>query len=64
MGAVILRDLALIGLCALIVREIYRPGHDLVRLTGQDDPCGGFLDGADDRRVWRPTLLAGQPTSS
>jgi uncharacterized membrane protein len=48
LGAVILRDLAVIGLCVLIIREIYRPSVDLVRLSGDDDPAGGVLDGAPD----------------
>jgi uncharacterized membrane protein len=52
LGMVILRDLAVIGLCALIVRDIYRPAKDLVRLAGDDDPTGGFLDGATDRVVF------------
>ena len=29
LGAVVIRDLAVIGLCALIVYDIYRPAHDL-----------------------------------
>lgn len=52
---VVLRDLAVLGLCALIVYEIYRPAKDLVRSTGGpallDDPAGGVLDGAPDKRV-------------
>jgi hypothetical protein len=32
----------------LVVREIYRPATDLVRAAGDDDPAGGFLDGARD----------------
>jgi uncharacterized membrane protein len=65
LGMVILRDLAVIGLCALIVREIYRPSADLVRLAGDDDPAGGFLDGAEDRftlrRRPRPTSVEAAP---
>lgn len=49
-GAVLLRDLALLVLCALVVRDMYRPEHDVVRATGDDDPAGGVLDGAPDRR--------------
>jgi uncharacterized membrane protein len=48
---VVLRDLAVLGLCALIIHEIYRPARDLVRQTGDDDPAGGVLDGAPDRFV-------------
>jgi uncharacterized membrane protein len=49
-GAVILRDLAVLGLCALIVRAIYRPRADLVRESDGDDPAGGVLEGAADAR--------------
>jgi uncharacterized membrane protein len=51
LGMVIIRDLAVLGLCALIIRDIYRPSRDLVRLAGDDDPTGGFLDEAPDRFV-------------
>jgi uncharacterized membrane protein len=48
LGTVVVRDLAVAALCVLVVREIYRPGTDLVRAAGDDDPAGGFLDGARD----------------
>ncbi|WP_343930932.1 glycosyltransferase family 87 protein [Tsukamurella strandjordii] len=54
-GAVLLRDIAVIGLCALVIRQIYNPDEDLVRSTFPgpfspplDDPAGGPLDGAPD----------------
>ncbi|GAA3859887.1 glycosyltransferase 87 family protein [Saccharothrix violaceirubra] len=53
LGAVVARDIAVIVLCVLIVREIYDPAKDLVRQAGDDDPCGGFIDGAPDRFVLR-----------
>ncbi len=49
---VVLRDLAVVGLCVLVVYEIYHPARDLVRRGGDilvDDPGGGVLDGAPDR---------------
>ena len=64
--ALLLRDAALLGLCALVVREIWRPALDVVRRgaaepggdvlphslrTHTDDPAGGVLDGAPD---WPP----------
>jgi uncharacterized membrane protein len=49
LGTVVVRDLAVLGLCVLVIREIYRPSTDLVRLAGDDDPAGGFLDGAPDK---------------
>jgi uncharacterized membrane protein len=53
--AVILRDLVLAGYAALVVRDILRPEHDVVRATEEDDPAGGVLDGAPDRAVARTT---------
>lgn len=41
-------------LCAMVLRDIYRPQHDPVRADGSDDPAGGVLDGAEDRWVLRP----------
>ncbi|MEV8436241.1 glycosyltransferase 87 family protein [Actinosynnema sp. NPDC051121] len=53
LGAVLARDVAVLVLCAMIVREIYRPALDKVRQAGDDDPCGGFVDGAPDRFALR-----------
>jgi uncharacterized membrane protein len=56
---VVLRDLAVIGLCVLVVYEIYRPARDLVRQGAGglrvDDPAGGVLDGAPDRLTLQVT---------
>ncbi|MFC9432860.1 glycosyltransferase family 87 protein [Nocardia sp. NPDC057030] len=57
-GAVVLRDLAVVALCALIVRQIYRPGEDLVRRDYVDDPIGGIVDRAPDPLLaWLPEFL-------
>jgi uncharacterized membrane protein len=40
---VALRDIALVVLAALVVRDILRPGEDVVRQSGYDDPAGGVL---------------------
>ena len=48
LGMVVVRDLAVIALCVLVVREIYNPAKDLVRAAGDDDPAGGYLDSARD----------------
>ena len=46
---VLLRDVAVAGLCVLVIRQIYRPDLDLVRWHGRvDDPAGGVLDRAPD----------------
>ncbi len=42
----------MIGLCALVIHEIYNPARDLLRQTGDDDPAGGVLDGARDKVVF------------
>ena len=55
----LLRDIAVIALCALVIRQIYRPELDLVRNHGRiDDPSGGVFDGAPDRPPgWLPKRL-------
>ena len=46
---VLVRDIAVVALCVLVVRQIYRPGEDLVRWGGRiDDPAGGVFDRACD----------------
>jgi len=35
-------------LAAMVVRDILRPQHDVLRQDGEDDPAGGVLDGAED----------------
>jgi uncharacterized membrane protein len=53
--AVVVRDLAVVTLMALVVRDVLRPDGDVVRTSwpGVDDPAGGVLDGAQDRVVLR-----------
>ena len=71
LGAVVVRDVLVVALCVLVVREILLPSRDRVRAAlvprGRhdpgvvDDPVGGALDGAPDRIVvpgftrWRHT---------
>ncbi|SEN42911.1 glycosyltransferase family 87 protein [Actinacidiphila rubida] len=40
--------LGVLYLCAMVVRDILLPQHDVVRQDGADDPAGGVLDGAQD----------------
>lgn len=48
-ATVLMRDVAVLALCALVVRQIYRPGEDLVRWGGRvDDPAGGVFERAGD----------------
>lgn len=59
-GTVIARDVAVLVVCAVVLREIWRPELDVVRTgrAGQDDPLGGVLDGApDDPPAWVPRGL-------
>jgi uncharacterized membrane protein len=57
-----LRDLAVVVLMALVVRDVLRPDGDVVRTSwpGVDDPAGGVLDHADDvlRTSRRPRACA------
>jgi uncharacterized membrane protein len=60
--AVVLRDLALVGYAALVVRDVLRPEHDVVRADGADDPAGGPLNDAtepDRSRESRIPALSG-----
>ncbi len=58
-ATVLLRDLAVVGLVVLVIRQIYRPAEDLVRWGGRiDDPSGGVFDGASDSfPSWWPRRL-------
>nr|WP_245662747.1 glycosyltransferase 87 family protein [Nocardia vermiculata] len=57
-ATVLVRDLAVLGLCALVIRQIYRPELDPVRADGTDDPVGGILDGSQDPALpWLPNVL-------
>ena len=56
---VLLRDIAVITLCTLVIRQIYRPELDVVRRGGRvDDPSGGVFDNAPDAPPgWLPHRL-------
>jgi uncharacterized membrane protein len=45
---ILARDVMLLGLAALIVRDMWHPEGDVVRAGGVDDPGGGFFDRARD----------------
>ena len=55
LGAVLIRDAAVLLLVALVLRAIWRPEHDPVRVAGDDDPHGGVLNGAPERHPAAPT---------
>jgi uncharacterized membrane protein len=50
-----LRDVAVLVLMGLVVRDVLRPDGDVVRTSwpGMDDPAGGLLDHAPDRSTLR-----------
>jgi uncharacterized membrane protein len=54
-----LRDVAVLVLMGLVVRDVLRPDDDVVRTSwpGVDDPAGGVLDQAPDRVVVRAMSL-------
>jgi uncharacterized membrane protein len=58
-ATVLVRDLAVVTLVALVIRQIYRPTEDLVRMGGRiDDPSGGVFDRAADAfPAWWPRRL-------
>jgi uncharacterized membrane protein len=51
---IVIRDVVLVWLLALVVRDIWVPRDDIVRRDGVDDPAGGLLDGAPDARIGAP----------
>jgi uncharacterized membrane protein len=57
-ATVLLRDIAVIALCALVVWQIYHPERDLVRAGDVDDPSGGIYENAPDAPpAWLPSWL-------
>lgn len=65
-ATVIVRDLAVVVLMILVIRQIYRPQSDLVRWRGRlDDPIGGVFDEAPDAFPSRfPNWLRPRPPVS
>lgn len=62
---VLLRDLAVMAMCAMVVWQIYRPERDLVRSGGSiDDPSGGIFDNVVDAPpAWLPSWLRPRPAA-
>ena len=54
-----LRDAVLLWVMGIVVRDMLRPEHDVVRRGGVDDPAGGVLDGTPDR--WASPPVAATP---
>jgi uncharacterized membrane protein len=51
----LIRDGLLIAIAGLVVREMWNPWLDVVRVDGVDDPSGGIFDAAPD--YWERTEL-------
>ncbi len=64
-ATVLLRDIAVVALIVLVIRQIRRPELDLVRHRGAvDDPAGGVFDRAPDNLPsWLPAWLRPRPHS-
>jgi uncharacterized membrane protein len=56
MVMLLIRDGLLLALAAMVVREMWCPWLDVVRVDGADDPGGGIFDGAPD--FWARTASA------
>jgi len=55
--AVLARFATVALLCGLVTADILRPGADVVRAAGEDDPAGGVLADAPDSFVLRRALV-------
>jgi uncharacterized membrane protein len=60
-ASALLRDLVVLALMALVVRDVLEPDQDVVRTSwpGIDDPAGGPLDNSPDR-----IAVTGRPITS
>ena len=58
------RDLLLLGLAGLIVRDMWHPELDVVRSDGSDDPGGGVFDEAEDRLAATSRVAWSAPRNS
>lgn len=62
--ALFARFLTVLALVVLVIVDILRPGRDVVRQDGVDDPAGGVLDGAPDRFRLVRSPRAGRPVAA
>jgi uncharacterized membrane protein len=54
MFALVIRDVLLLAIAGLIVRDMWSPWLDVVRVDGVDDPSGGVFDHATDYWARQP----------
>jgi uncharacterized membrane protein len=62
-NAALLRDVLVVVLMSLVVRDIVRPAGDRVRQAGDDDPAGGVYEDAPDALTlpsWRSVVGLGR----
>ena len=64
MLVLVVRDVLLLSIAGLIVRDMWRPDLDVVRADGSDDPGGGVFDGAIDYPFQRPIGPADPPADA
>jgi len=60
MLVLVIRDGLLLALAGLVIREMWRPWLDVVRVDGADDPGGGVFDGAADYWARDLTVAPGE----
>ena len=63
---VLVRDLMVVAICVVVIREIYRPHLDLVRMAhqgtpGGPDPLAGVLAAPDEPLIEPPAELLAEP---
>jgi len=61
---IVIRDVILVGLMALVVRDVWDPRHDIVRCDGIDDPAGGVLVDHERQLAPDPWPPAGEPVAA
>ncbi|RIJ76159.1 DUF2029 domain-containing protein [Nakamurella silvestris] len=50
-ATVLIRDAIVIAMCVMVIRNVLKPETDLIRMAGDDDPTGGFLENTADVRT-------------
>jgi uncharacterized membrane protein len=59
-----IRDVILVGLMVLVVRDVLNPRRDIVRRDGVDDPAGGVLLESESDMPADPAPAGGEPVAA
>jgi uncharacterized membrane protein len=59
-----IRDVILVGLMVLVVRDVLDPRRDIVRRDGVDDPAGGVLLESESDMPADPAPAGGEPVAA